>query len=213
MTMQDKKRGFFITFEGPEGAGKSSQIQLLARHLVDRGFAVVVTREPGGTELAEKLRDLIKRPPESETLHDETELLLLEAARSQHVREIIAPALRDGKVVLCDRFCDSTTAYQGAARGLNRDEVEHLNRFAVGVCRPQLTFLLDLAPEVGFARAKTRGETDRIEEAGLEFHHKVRQAFLDLAHAEPERIRIIAADRPAETISAEIRSIADEFIR
>ena len=213
MTVSSKKPGFFLTFEGPEGAGKSSQIKILAQHLEQRGFSVVLTREPGGTMLAEQLRDLLKHPPAGETLHDETELLLMEAARSQHVREVIAPALRAGKVVLCDRFYDSTTAYQGAARGLALAEIDHLNRFAVGDCRPQLTFLLDLAPEVGFARAKTRGGTDRIEAAGLEFHHKVRQAFLDLARQEPERIKIINADRPADEISAEIRSLADEFIR
>ena len=212
----EKKRGFFITFEGPEGAGKSSQIKMLAQHLDARGYEVIMTREPGGTSLAEKLRNIVKSHQGPETLHDKTELLLMEAARSQHVSEVISPALADGKIVLCDRFYDSTTAYQGAARGLDKQCIDILNAFAVGECHPDLTFLLDISPERGFARAEKRQETmgcvDRFEEAGIDFHRKVRQGFLNIAADDPQRVKTIDADRPAELIAAEIRGIVDESL-
>lgn len=211
-----KKRGFFITFEGPEGAGKSSQIKMLAEYLSETGYDVVMTREPGGTLLAEKLRNIVKSHQGPEILHDKTELLLMEAARSQHVSEVIRPALADGKIVLCDRFYDSTSAYQGAARGLDKKYIDILNAFAVGECHPDLTFLLDISPERGFARAEKRPETqgcvDRFEEAGLNFHRKVRQGFHDIAAADPQRVKTIDADRPADVISAEIRGIVNESL-
>ncbi len=211
-----EKKGFFITFEGPEGAGKSSQLQLLAHTLAQRGYECVCTREPGGTPLAEILRAIVKEHQSDEMLHDETELLLMEAARSQHVREVIAPALAQGRIVLCDRFADSSTAYQGVARGIDVDTVRRLNDFAFGHCRPDLTLLLDLPVERGFERTRrrveTQGEVDRFEKEDLNFHHKVREGFLAIAAAEPKRVKVINADRDAERIAGEIWQIVDELL-
>ena len=160
--------GFFITFEGPEGSGKSTQVRKLAEHFAARGREVLVTREPGGTPLAERMRTLVKNFDGPEKMHASTELLLMEAARAQHVREKIRPALAAGTIVICDRFADSTTAYQGGARGIEPPAIDFLNRFAMAECVPDLTFLLDLPPEIGFARTsireETRGEHDRFEE-------------------------------------------------
>ncbi len=191
--------GFFITFEGPEGAGKSSQIKLLETALSGQGFTVVTTREPGGTPLAEQIRDVVKHYNGPETVLPETELLLFAAARAQHVRQVILPALAAGKVVLCDRFCDSTEAYQGAGRALDLDFLRTLNRFAAAGRMPDLTILLDLPPEIGLARAQSRGlaqgggSGDRLEAERLDFHRRVRDAYLAIARREPERVRIFDA--------------------
>ena len=211
------RKALFITFEGPEGAGKSSQADALADHLEKAGYTCIRTREPGGTLLAEKLRALVKGDLGTEHLHSQTELLLMEAARAQHVHELILPALAEGKCVICDRFYDSTTAYQGGARGLDADIIERLNNFATSAKKPDLTFLMDLAPERGFERIRTRemkdGPYDRFEMEKLDFHRRVRQSFLDIAKKEPERVRVIDADRPREEIASEIKQIVDEFIR
>jgi len=205
-----KKKGFFITFEGPEGSGKSTQIRMLADALTRQGLPCLTTREPGGTDFAERLRALIKNYQGPEIIHPETELLLIEAARSQHAAEKILPALEEGKVVLCDRFTDSSSAYQGVARGLGLPKVAALNAFATRGRLPDVTILLDLPPERGFARTRkreeTQGEYDRFEVEDLTFHHLVRQAFLDLAAAEPERFLVTDADRDAETIHRELLS-------
>lgn len=209
-------RGFFITFEGPEGSGKSTQIQLLSGHLASRGYETLLTREPGGTPLAEQLRTLVKDFNGSETMHAGTELLLIEAARTQHVREKIRPALAAGKIVLCDRFSDSTIAYQGGARGIDPDVIDLLNRFAEGECVPDLTILLDLPPETGFARTQTRAETcgkhDRFEEEALDFHMRVRDTFLSIARREPGRVRVVRANRAPERIHEEIIAIVDPLV-
>lgn len=211
------KRGWFITFEGPEGAGKSSQIQFLGEALAASGHEVVLTREPGGTPLAEAIRNVVKGHQGAETVHPATELLLMEAARSQHVSQVISPALAAGKIVLCDRFFDSTTAYQGGGRGLDMEVVKHLNIFAAQGVIPDLTLLLDLAPERGFERTgrrlETRGEYDRFELEKLDFHRRVRQAFLSLAAQEPERVKVIDADRDPESIRRDIRNLVDELVR
>lgn len=210
-------RGYFITFEGAEGSGKSTQARKLAEHFASRGRAVLVTREPGGTPLAEQLRALVKNFAGPEKMHASTELLLMEAARAQHVRAKIRPALAEGTIVICDRFADSTTAYQGGARGIEPGAIDFLNRFAVAECVPDLTFLLDLPPEIGFARTQlreeTRGKHDRFEEENLAFHERVRAAFLALAAREPGRIRVIDAARSPEAIQEEIRTIADTLVR
>jgi len=186
---------------------------LLAKYLKSRGKATLVTREPGGTPLAEQLRSLIKDYDGAETMHASTELLLVEAARAQHVRELIRPALAAEQVVICDRFADSTTAYQGGARGIELPAIEFLNRFAMAECVPNLTLLLDLTPEAGFGRTRVRTETagkhDRFEEEDLAFHRRVREAFHAIARREPERVRTIDADRPAELIHEEIKRIVD----
>lgn len=215
--MSHQKKGFFITFEGPEGAGKSSQIKLLYKYLSGRGADCVCTREPGGTPLAEKLREIVKSYHGAEDIHAKTELLLMEAARVQHVIEVIKPAVDSGKIVLCDRFYDSTIAYQGAARGLDMAKIDDLNDFAVGQYRPDLTILLDLPVECGFERAEKRQETmgcvDRFEDAGTEFHRRVRQAFLDIAAKEPKRVKVVNAADTQQSIAATIREYVDALVR
>ncbi|MBQ9755139.1 MAG: dTMP kinase [Lentisphaeria bacterium] len=209
------KNGKFITFEGPEGAGKSTQLRLLAEELRSRGFEVVTTREPGGTPLAELLRNILKTHQGTETLHPETELLLMEAARSQHAREVILPALERGAVVLCDRFYDSTTAYQGAARNIDTSLIAELNIFAAAFRKPDLTLILDLDIESGFRRAgkrqETAGEYDRFEAENRSFHSRVREGFHAIAAKEPQRVRIIDAEGTPEEVAARIRSAADEL--
>ena len=201
--------GFFITFEGPEGAGKTTQIRLLEKTLGDRGFAVKVTREPGGTLLGERLRELIKHFDGPEGVAPEAELLMFGASRAQHVRLVIQPHLAAGGIVLCDRFADSTTVYQGTARGLDRAFIEAMHRFTMGARWPDLTFLLDLEVDTGFERAQRRqlatpGPADRIEAESRAFHEAVRQGFLQLAQADPRRFRVIAAAASPETVHAHI---------
>ena len=211
------KRGYFITFEGPEGAGKSSQIQMLGAALTAAGHEVVVTREPGGTPLAEAIRNVVKGHRGEELVHPVTELLLMEAARSQHATQVIIPALEAGKIVLCDRFYDSTTAYQGGGRGLDMDTILRLNAFAAQGVVPDLTILLDLPPERGFERTghrvETQGEYDRFELEKLDFHRRVRAAFLELARREPRRIKVVDADREQSVIHRDIKEAADELVR
>ena len=207
--------GKFITFEGPEGAGKSTQLKMCAELLRSRGFEVVTTREPGGTPLAEELRTILKTHNGSEVLHSETELLLMEAARSQHVYEVILPALERGAVVLCDRFYDSTTAYQGAARSIDCQLIAQLNLFAAAYRKPDLTLLMDLPVESGFARAGRRQETagvyDRFEAENINFHTRVREGFLAIAQAEPQRVRVINAEGTPQEVSERVRRAVDEL--
>jgi len=207
------KRGLFITFEGPEGAGKTTQLKLLKEYLESKGCSCVTTREPGGTKLAEHFRDVVKHHEDDEMLTDEAELLLIAAGRAQHVKNLIIPSLEAGKIVLCDRFYDSTTAYQGYARGIDIDFVTKLNEYASCHCRPDLTFLLDVFPEEGFTRTSSRLETlnnnDRFESAGLNFHLAVYDGFHRIAKQEPERIKIVSARGNREAISSEIRKYFD----
>ena len=213
-----EKKAWFITVEGPEGAGKTTCVEVLLRHFEKLGLPVITTREPGGTPLAEKLREVVKqRPDAGENIHCETELLLMEAARAQHVREKISPNLRNGISVICDRFTDSTEAYQGGGRGMDLETIRRFNDFACADCRPDLTFLLDLPPEIGFERVARRASADaandRFEAEKLEFHHRVRQAFLDIAAREPERVRRIdAAGTKADTAQA-VETLINELIR
>ena len=210
------KSGFFITFEGPEGAGKSTQLRLLKDYITDRGRECLLTREPGGTPVAEQLRNLIKHHQGDEPVFDESELLLIEAARAQHVRFLIEPAVKSGKVVLCDRFYDSTTAYQGYARGMDLKTLEQLNDFATGDCKPHLTILLDLTPEEGFERTAGRAETqnvhDRFELENLDFHRAVRNGFLKIAEQDPQRVKIVSAAGTPEEIHRQIVEIVKDVI-
>ena len=213
----ERHDGFFITFEGPEGAGKTTQLQLLREYLESAGHDCVMTREPGGTVIAEQLRALVKHHNSGEVMSDETELLLIAAGRAQHVRNLIIPALNAGKVVLCDRFFDSTTAYQGYARGIDLDFVRRLNRFACCGCIPDLTILFDISPEEGFARASVRVSTmnvaDRIEAAGIEFHRRVYEGFRQIAAAEPERVKTVAASGSPDEIKQHIKGIVDHAFK
>jgi dTMP kinase len=201
-------RGLFITFEGSEGCGKSTQVKRLVARLEAEGRAVLLTREPGGTPIGEKIRHLLQFAPEGVAMRPETEVLLFEASRSQLVREVIQPALGDGCIVIADRFFDSTTVYQGAARKLDASTVEQLNRFAVGDCRPDITFLLDV--DVGTARnrmlrrVRPVGAPDRMEQEPVEFYERVCAAYRELAAREPERVRLIDGSRSPEEVEAEI---------
>lgn len=207
-------KGIFITFEGPEGAGKTTQVRFLAEYLLLRGRHCITTREPGGTPLAEKLRELVKSPCASEKLADEAELLLFAASRAQHVRHLIQPALAEGKVVLCDRFTDSTTAYQGYARGLDPDFIQRLNDYASCSCKPDITLLLDLDIADGFSRVTSRAECapgqDRFEAEELSFHKRVREGFLKIAEKEPSRVKILNAKLPPEQVRAQIVEIVND---
>ncbi len=202
----------FITFEGVEGSGKTTQLRRLSAHLRAKGIRHIVTREPGGTPLADEIRKVILIPRE-ERVFPETELLLYEAARAQHVRGVILPALSSGSAVLCDRFCDATVAYQGHSRGIDADRVESLNRFAAGDLVPGLTLLFDLPPEEGFSRIKGRGQAkDRLERESLDFHRSVREGYLRLADREPARfVRIDAALAEEEVFRIVLRAVDQRF--
>lgn len=201
-------RGLFITFEGSEGCGKSTQVQRLAARLTSEGRPFLLTREPGGTAIGEQIRHLLQFAPEGAGMFPETEVLLFEASRSQLVREVIRPALERGEFVISDRFFDSTTVYQGAARKLDAAAVEQLNRFAVGACMPDLTFVLDVGVATARERMRRRvrpvGTLDRMEQEPVEFYERVCVAYRELARREPERIRLIDASKSVDEIAASI---------
>lgn len=210
-------RGKFITLEGPEGAGKSTQAKLLADVLQARGIGVVLTREPGGTPLAEELRGLLKHfRSAAESMTPEAELLLMNAARAQHVQYKILPALEAGNWVICDRFSDSTLAYQGFARGMDIAGIRAVIRMAVGNCSIDRTLLFDLPPETGFERAgrrlSTAGNYDRFEQEDRDFHQRVRHGFLTLAQEEPERFRVIRADQEIHRVHADVLEAVHDLL-
>lgn len=195
-------RGLFITLEGPEGAGKTTQLARLEARLRAAGHAVTVTREPGGTPLGTRVREVVLDPAvEIEPLG---EFLLYSASRAQLVREVLRPALERRETVLCDRYADSSLAYQGAGRGLSLPLLRQITAEVTGGLTPGLTVLLDLDPALGLQRAARRGQPDRLERADLNFHRRVRQGFLDLAHAEPHRFLVLDATRPEDELEAEI---------
>jgi dTMP kinase len=196
-------KGLFITFEGIEGCGKSSQVALLKETLVAHGRRVIVTREPGGTRIAELVRRVLLDATNAE-MTPATELLLYAAARAQHVDELIRPALESGADVISDRFADSTTAYQGAGRQLDNDTLAEIHRLATRGTWPDVTLVLDLPVEEGLARARTVGEPDRIEKESVEFHRRVRDGFLRIAAQEPERVHVIDAMQPVEAVAAAV---------
>jgi dTMP kinase len=197
----------FITFEGSEGCGKSTQVRRLAARLEKFAIPFLLTREPGGTPIGEAIRELLQFAPEGASMTAETELLLFEASRSQLVREVIKPALERGLCVITDRFLDSTTIYQGAARQLDRQIVEELNRFAVGDCVPDITFLLDVDTATGQLRMQGPRRPDRMEQQSAEFYGRVREGYQELARREPHRIVLIDGSRAAGRIENEIWEI------
>jgi dTMP kinase len=207
----------FITFEGSEGCGKSTQVSLLASRLTNAGIPLLVTREPGGTGIGEKIRHLLQFAPESIAMTPETELLLFEASRSQLVREVIQPALDRGTVVISDRFADSTTVYQGVARRLDQEMVGHLNKFAVGSCWPDLTFLLDIDVETASTRMLQRvrpsAGVDRMESEAPNFYEAVCRAYRELAAREPYRIRVIDGTRSIQEIENEVWDVISTRFR
>jgi dTMP kinase len=197
----------FITFEGSEGCGKSTQVQRLAARVQKLQIPFLVTREPGGTPIGETIRELLQFASHNSAMVPETELLLFEASRSQLVRETIKPALERGVCVIADRFFDSTTVYQGAARRLDREMVERLNAFAVGDCVPNITFVLDVDAATAESRMQKPRRADRMEQQPAEFYERVRQGYRDLAAREPNRIVLIDGSHNADEIEHEIWNI------
>ncbi|MEE9103427.1 dTMP kinase [Pseudomonas nitroreducens] len=198
--------GLFITLEGPEGAGKSTNREYLAERLRERGIEVQLTREPGGTPLAERIRELLLAPSDEKMAVD-TELLLVFAARAQHIAEVIRPALARGAVVLCDRFTDATYAYQGGGRGLPVERIAQLESFVQGSLRPDLTLVFDLPVEIGLSRAAARGRLDRFEQEGRAFFEAVRSTYLARAQAEPARYRIVDAAQPLAEVQRNLDAL------
>lgn len=202
----------FITIEGIEGVGKSTAVKFIEEYLIRAKQSVVVTREPGGTFLAEKIRQILLTPVE-EIMDPNTELLLMFAARAQHLANVILPALQAKKWVISDRFTDATFAYQGAGRHIDRSHIEILDRWIVNSLRPTKTFLLDAPVEIGLARAKHRGPQDRIEQEKLEFFERVRSGYLERAAADATRFGIIDATQSLEQVQSELRQHLDELIK
>jgi dTMP kinase len=209
--------GRFITFEGTEGCGKSTQVTLLAEELGRRGHQVRVLREPGGTPIGEEIRHTLKHSPNNAAMTAEAELLLMNASRAQLVREVIRPALAAGEIIICDRFYDSTTAYQGYGRELNLSMVKAIIDVAVGDTRPDLTLLLRMPPEVSAERVRSRQATlpairDRIEEADQAFFQRVEQGFTALAATEPVRIQIVNGAQPVDVVAAHIWRLVQPWL-
>jgi dTMP kinase len=201
-------RGIFIAFEGGEGAGKSTQSSALADHLAARGHVVTRTREPGGTPAAEAIRSVLLDPANA-GLDDRAEALLFAAARGEHVARVIRPALERGDIVVCDRFMDSSVAYQGIARGLGRERVADLSLWATGGLRPDLAVLLDVDPALGLARLEG---PDRLEAEPVEWHQRVREGFRQIAADDPDRYLVLDASRPVEDLAIEIAARVDELL-
>ncbi|MDP3013258.1 MAG: dTMP kinase [Candidatus Subteraquimicrobiales bacterium] len=205
-----KKRGLFITFEGIEGSGKSTQIELLGKYFSNKGYDVVLTREPGGTKIGDEIRKILLSP-ENKEMNEMVEALLYAASRVQLVSEIIEPALKSRKVILCDRYYDSSLAYQAYGRGIAFSVIEGINKPAVERAIPDITFFLDISVEEGLRRA-TVPFADRIESESLKFHNRVREGFLELARKNPERFVVIDGTRKTGEIFEEIIQKMEEFL-
>lgn len=204
------RNGLFITIEGPDGSGKSTQINYIKEYFNRREMECVFTREPGGTPIGEKLREIILDKNNGE-MGDMTEALLYAAARAQHVDELIKPALESGKIIICDRFIDSSIAYQGYGRGLG-DSVRIINEYAVGDCMPDITFLMELSPEIGKSRIKAENQ-DRLESEKLEFHNRVYEGYKEIAKFYPERFVEIDAGKDKITIRDDIFRHLDKILK
>lgn len=203
--------GLFITLEGPEGAGKSTNRDYLATRFREQGIDVVLTREPGGTPLAERIREILLAPSD-ELMASDTELLLMFAARAQHIDQVIRPALERGCVVICDRFTDATYAYQGGGRGLSHQRIAVLEDFVQGALRPDMTLVFDLPVEVGLARAAERGCLDRFEQEGMAFFEAVRQTYLQRAAEHSQRYRIVDAAKPLQDVQQSLDQLLPELL-
>lgn len=210
-------KGVFITFEGPDGAGKTTQIKKLAAVLQEKGYDVVVTREPGGTSISDQIRKVLLSPDNREMV-DQAEVLLYAASRAQHVHELIMPALASNKIVLCDRFIDASMAYQAHGLGVDEEMVRSINRFASSGLAPHRTYLFDVPVEVGLARLSRRqsatssAELDRIEQKASDYHRKVREGFIRIAEHNRERVLLIDANRPEEDITVDIISDCNRLL-
>ena len=204
------RRGQFITFEGTEGVGKSTQLANAAKTLETLGVDFIVTREPGGTPMAEAIRELLLAPRD-EPVNDTTELLLMFAARAQHLYTRILPALEQGQWVLCDRFTDATFAYQGGGRGVSEEQIAVLESLVQGELRPDHVILLDAPVETGMKRARQRGELDRFEQETVAFFQRIRDTYLARANAAPERYSIVDAAAPLEQVSQRVSDLMCKF--
>ena len=196
-------KGLFITIEGTDGAGKSTQIELLTEYLSKKGRDVLVTREPGGTPIGEKIREIILDTENSE-MSDITEAILYAASRAQHVNEKIKPALLEGKIVICDRFVDSSIAYQSSARGISRELIEDINKYAVCGITPDITLYFDITPEEGIKRKKNMHELDRIEKEKEDFHKRVYEGYKNLLKLYPERIKRVDASQSISDVHKQV---------
>lgn len=204
-------RGIFITMEGPDGSGKSTQIDLLKEYLESAGYDVLITREPGGNRISEAIREIILNSEYTE-MSPVTEMMLYASARAQLIAEVIGPAIESGKAVISDRFVDSSLVYQGMARGLGVETVYEINKVAIGEYMPQLTIMLDLPAEVGISRKKDQKELDRMELESLEFHKKVAAGYREMAERFPERIKRIDATLPIEEIYGIIKGSVEGLL-
>jgi len=205
------KRGVFISLEGIEGCGKSTQSKMLYEYLSQLGNCVILTREPGGTSIAEKIRDLLL-DPKNDSMTDTAELFLYLASRAQHVEQVIVPALNEGKIVICERFNDATYAYQGFARGLDLNLLVDLTKIATSGLEPDFTLLLDLDVEEGLLRAeKLKNHRDRLESESIDFHSKVRNGYLTIARNNPQRVKVIDANGTIDEVHLRIRNCVDEM--
>jgi len=211
ITANKPDQGLFITFEGVEGAGKTTNIEYIAEKVISAGHEILLTREPGGTELGEAIRELLisKEFPE---MHHNTELLLMFAARAEHLQRKIIPALAQGKWVLCDRFTDATYAYQGAGRDIDKNNIQVLENLVQGSLRPDYTFLFDIDANIGLARAKSRGETDRFEQQHIDFFNRVRSAYLNMAKENQNRYRIVNAQYDLQTVQTQINQLLSQIL-
>ncbi len=204
-------RGLFITIEGGEGVGKSTNIDFIAQRLKGQNIPFILTREPGGTPLAEDIRQLLLTPRD-ESVAENTELLLMFAARAQHIAEVIEPALARGQWVICDRFTDATFAYQGGGRGIPMNKIADLEQWVQGDLRPDFTVLLDASVEVGMSRATKRGALDRFEQEQKDFFESVRDAYLSMAKQHPSRYRVVDASKALDQVQESLLAVVDEMI-
>ncbi|ABR46325.1 dTMP kinase [Alkaliphilus metalliredigens QYMF] len=206
------KNGLFISFEGVDGAGKSTQIHYAKDFFEERGYKVSLTREPGGTRISEIIREAILDRTHQEMTH-RTEALLYAASRAQHVEEFILPALAEGRVVLCDRFVDSSMVYQGRGRGLGFDAVRNINQFATGGLEPDLTIFFNIHPQVSLGRINVKEKGDRLEQEKMAFHYTVYESYHDLAQMNSSRIKVIEANQEVEKIKSEVEKIMTNLLR
>lgn len=211
-TRPKRMRGRFITLEGSEGSGKSTNLAYIHQKLEQNGLDVILTREPGGTPLGEQIRELLL-DHRQQSMASDTELLLMFAARAQHLNELILPALEQGRWVLCDRFTDATYAYQGAGRGISPARIATLEQWVQGALRPDLTIFLDLPVEQGLARAGARSTPDRFEREQVDFFERVRQGYLQQAEQAPDRYRVVDASLPLDAVQAQLDTIIADYLK
>ena len=202
----------FITLEGIEGSGKSTQLKFVLEYLESKRIQAISTREPGGTIISEKIRDILldKSLP---AMQDDTELMLMFAARIEHVNSVILPALNEGKFVVCDRFYDASYAYQGYGRGINLERIDQLRKYSIGNLQPDITFLLDIALDVSNSRVDARGVRDRFESEKITFYENIRAGYLEIAKQQSDRVKVIDAAKPIAEVQADIKSYLDDLIK